>query len=240
MTSKNIIQLHKTYEILGSFERVCLERWKLLNPEWNYIFLTDHDLDGYICDTWPQHADAFNEMKGVLRSQFMRFAAVYRYGGLYADCDCYPIRPLDQFVDPEKDTVWFRLLNRDADGSNLVADYLFYAQKSHPHVNEMIEQSFDRVSQRTDRFRDSFAGYMYWSSGIHGLSDIVMTKYNSAFQDGSGGCRPHDMIADPDQWDVFHYSVESWIPNNRFQQGGSDPNVDQIDSLNMLKKIYGI
>ena len=241
MLDKNIIQIHKNYDTLGPFERVCVERWKHMNPSWNYMFIFDNDLDEYIKDVWPEYSDQFNSYQGVLRSQFMRLAAVYRHGGLYADCDCYPVRPIESFVDTSKDSTWFELINRDGKGKPIIADYLYAARKGHPYVDEIIRECFRRSAENAHMNKtETFAKYMYGSSGIHCWSDIVVEKYNVERSLGCGGCRPVDMKENPDAWHVFHYSVESWIPNNRFERDGYDPIQDQRKNLSQMKEIYGI
>lgn len=241
MEDKNIIQTHKSYEALGLFEKVCVERWRVENPGWNYIFLGNHDMDEYVADTWPEHADHYMGLTGVHRSQFIRMTAVHRFGGFYADCDCYPMRPLKDFVDLSQDRFWFELLNRDGNGVPLVADYLFGADKEHPRMTEIIQASFHGSKTMAEEAKtQGLAWYMYSACGIHTFSDIVVKKYNDPRILGCGGARLCQIEPEPDRWHVFHYSVESWIPNNRFERDSVDPVGDQVWSLNKIKEIYGI
>ena len=238
---KNIFQMHNRYEELGPFERVSLERWRALNQDWSYRFITQGELDEYILDTWSEHADTYRQMQKIQKSQIMRAAIVYQNGGVYSDCDIYPIHKLNDFIPTDKPSAWFKLKDR-ADKRILIADYFFGAEKGHHVLNDIINESYERTVSRKHLIDNpdwGWAGYIYESSSIHAWSDIALVKHKEPMLEG-GDNWIQDIEADPSKCHIYHYSVESWIPNNRFEREKKDPFSDEMHHLNAVKHFTGI
>ena len=238
---KNIFQLHSSYAALGPFERVSIERWRALNPNWNYRFITEYELDDYILDTWSNHADIYRQMKGVQRSQIMRAAAVYQSGGIYSDCDVYPIHKLDDFIPTDKPSAWFKLKDR-VDGRVFISDYFFGAEQGHHVLNDIINEVFERTvscKHLIDEPGWGWTGYIYESSSIHAWSEIALVKHKEPMLEG-GDNWIQDIEEDPSKCHIYHYSVESWIENNRFKRDSRDPVSDEMLHLEAIKNLTGI
>jgi|DEB0MinimDraft_10_1074344.scaffolds.fasta_scaffold00085_29 mannosyltransferase OCH1-like enzyme len=241
MIAKQVSQIHNSYERLGLFERASIERWRGLNPGWEYRFITEHDLDEYILDVWPQYADTYKEMSPMQRTQIMRAACVYQSGGVYADCDVYLIRPLENFLPMTEDCAWFQLKPRP-DHKIYISDYFFAAAKGYEGLNQIIHECFERTTNRRYLIDDpewGWTGYIYESVSIHAWSEIVVNQRKERLLAG-GDNWVWDMQTKPDDCHIYHYSTESWIPDNRFKRDGKDPMTEEISHLNILKKQYGI
>lgn len=244
MTSiqNNIIQIHRSYDILTPFERVAIERWRALNPDWNYVFLTDADIDEYILETWPEYRKAYTEvMEPIQRAQVQRLAAVHLFGGVYADCDVYPIRPLKRILGAASQLVLPVLKpHPNLGNADTWGDYFFAGVKGHTFFDDVVVQIFERsfTEEALLLAEENWALYIYETAGIHLWSEMVGDyKFQSA-----AGCDVHieDIRSTPEKCNLFHYSVESWIPGNRFQRDGKDLLEDSMLHLNVLKEIYGV
>ena len=71
------------------------DRWKQLNPGLALAFHDDASCRAILADVASQHLAAYDAMPfAVMRADVFRYAALYRDGGIYADIDMEPLRPL--------------------------------------------------------------------------------------------------------------------------------------------------
>ena len=71
--------------------------WKVLNPEWNYHFVTDAELRTS-CKSYSDKCLQTYDNFSVLHQKidFGRYVLLYLHGGLYVDMDMYAFRSLDK------------------------------------------------------------------------------------------------------------------------------------------------
>jgi hypothetical protein len=78
-------------------------RWEKLHPGWTFRLWTDKDF----ADGWLQNQDLFNRAEeyvpsdavGQFRSDVARYEILYRFGGVYVDCDVETLKPIDDLLD---------------------------------------------------------------------------------------------------------------------------------------------
>lgn len=261
MIIKRVTQIHSSYERLGVFERVSLERWKALNPDVDHRFITDADIDSWIEGRWPQYVDLYRNMLPICRAGVQRLAVVLRWGGLYADCGTYPIRPIGKFKPFDLwdgDLVMFKLKDRDHQGMvsiygpnvdthmKLTTDCIFAAEQGHPFLQLMIDAIFARTAERngsglyveTDgTFR--LRRWVFDTASVHIYSEVAH-KHGIIPRDGLADAHDPDLIERPYMCNTYRYSTESWLKENRFVRDGVDKTTDELQNLNKLKRIYGI
>ena len=245
MIPNNIIQIHENYTRLGTFERVSVERWKLLNPDWHYQFIEGDQLVGHIKETWPEQFNQYCNFATIQKAAIQRIAAVHKYGGLYADCDVYPIKMASTFTDLKSESNFYNLKDHSNYDGDLIADYIFAAEKGSKLLLRLGEEIFKRSRERTVEELDGWAGYIYETCSIHAFSEVVFTYYAKDtmpviyFIDG---CDNHieDLKASPMECNTYHYSTESWVENDRFKRDGKDKQYDQLQHLDVIKEIYGV
>lgn len=208
----------------------------MLNPDWNYQLLTDEDLDPYVKHMWQDHIKTYNTMEIVQRAGVQRLAAIYRYGGVYADCDLYPMKPVSQFVDTSKPIQMFSIEGRD----NLVQDYLFFAEPEHPLIHRMIMTAFHRTETTTPESHSAgcWKGWMFYSAGIHMVSDVAA----EAGITGCSGCADsiEQLRGNPQGYHTLHFSSEHWVDDRRWGGSLEGETLDSFKCLSTLKRIYGI
>lgn len=91
----------------------CVASWQRLHPEWEVVKWTDDNLDWLKNQRWFDEAPNLvgpNEV-GQMRADIARLEILWKYGGVYHDCDLEAINPIDElcvgvtgfagFEDPE-------------------------------------------------------------------------------------------------------------------------------------------
>lgn len=68
-------------------------RWEQLHPGWEHRLWTDEDLAKLVGDTLVDRVDNVGAKSDVLRYELL-----YRFGGVYVDCDFEPFKPIDGLI----------------------------------------------------------------------------------------------------------------------------------------------
>jgi len=64
------------------------ESWRRHNPDWEYRFWTDADLEAFVRDEFPEFLDLYlGYPNNVQRADLARYMLLFRFGGVYADMD---------------------------------------------------------------------------------------------------------------------------------------------------------
>lgn len=232
---KNIFLIHKSYESLNAFERVCYERWRYMNEgDYDWSFVTDKDIDPYIESSWPDDVSSYRAMPTAIRASIQRLGCVYRDGGIYADCDLYPLKKVKNFLQPKHDLAFYYYLGEQ----EKVHDYLFYASRNHPLLWELIDRTFHAFKNNTpESLGTCWKGWIF-SCTIHMWSEVLKSKGIPA----TGGCADsmHELRDNPDSFHTLHFSSEHWIPERRWGGSVELEVSDCFNALNEIKKTYSI
>jgi alpha 1,6-mannosyltransferase len=82
----------------------AMATWRKLNPEYRYELLTNANFDTYVVENYAQHPDiltAFRAIKDpIIRSDFIRYLALYTHGGVYSDLDTIALKPVATWIPP--------------------------------------------------------------------------------------------------------------------------------------------
>ena len=97
-TSKLPRIIHQTwssYSVPRSFI-TWIHSWLKHNPDWEYWFWTDEEIDTLLALKYPELRSVFrDEYQGIQRGDAIRYLAMYEFGGVYADLDMECRKPLD-------------------------------------------------------------------------------------------------------------------------------------------------
>lgn len=247
MEIKRITQIHGSYARLGLFERVAIEQWRVLNPDIEYRFIVDKDIDDFIADQWPQHMVTYNQMMPICKAGVQRLSAVLRWGGFYTDCGSYPIRPIKDFRPEglwESDLVMFKLRDREGQPP-LITDCMFAAEQGHPFIRGLIEEIFRRTEDvarkaacvEGDYF--NYRKYVFETASVHAFSDYANAN-GVAGVDGLADADMYDVLNRTDRVNISRYSTESWVRKNRWIENDRNKIEDELNTLNILKQITGV
>ena len=252
MTIHQITQIHGHYSKLSVFERVAIERWRSLNPSIAYRFITDKDIDSYIQSNWGEHWEIYCQMSPICKAAIQRLAAVHRWGGMYADCGIYPLRPVSKFVPIDtwdQDFVLFKLDDRP-NIKNVVTDSLFAAVKGHPLGAGLIEEIFQRTvnpeyklqsvkEHPTLHYCFDYPRYVFLTASIHAYTDYA-AKHGIKLIDGLADAQLSDLETRLESVNFLKHPTGSWLPENRFEAEGENQQVAELRFLTAIKDRAGI
>src|SRR5260370_566043 len=95
---RRLIQTDKSRD-LPLLARAATVNLRLLNPDFEYLFFDDAQVEEFIDAEFPQYrplVDSFSAR--VQRYDLFRYLAVYRFGGFYFDTDVLLASPLDDLL----------------------------------------------------------------------------------------------------------------------------------------------
>lgn len=140
---RRIIQTAK-HRTLTLKQRAFTANVKLLNPDFEWCFFDDADIDQFIRQEFPQYRAIFERYgSNIQRLDFFRYLAIYRLGGFYFDLDVLLANRLDGLLSlgcvfPFEGLTLSRLLRqRGMDWE--IGNYAFGAAPEHPFLGAVIE-----------------------------------------------------------------------------------------------------
>src|SRR5687768_13987078 len=89
---RTIIQTGRS-RALPLIEQAAAANLKHLNPDFDFIFFDDAEVESFIETTFPQYRSTFYGFPHrIQRFDFFRYLAVYHLGGFYFDLDVFLVR----------------------------------------------------------------------------------------------------------------------------------------------------
>src|SRR5437660_9717148 len=159
---KRIIQTGKNRN-LPLQQRAAAASVKLLNPDFEYLFFDDEQVEDFVVREFPEHRIVFHSFRfPIQRFDFFRYLAVYRYGGFYFDLDVFLAEGLVSLLDSGC-VFSFERLNknrflRDTYGMDWdIGNYAFGATTGHPFLRTVIENCL-RAQRDPDWVRPMMRG----------------------------------------------------------------------------------
>jgi mannosyltransferase OCH1-like enzyme len=139
---KRIIQTGKTRELTLK-QRACTANMQLLNPDYEWCFFDNAEVERFVDAEFPQYRKLFDNFKyPIQRYDFFRYLAVYRLGGFYFDQDVLLAANLDPLlprgcVFPFEGLAFSELL-RSHGMDWEIGNYAFGAAAGHPFLEAVI------------------------------------------------------------------------------------------------------
>jgi mannosyltransferase OCH1-like enzyme len=101
-TPRTIHQTWKTTEVPEKLKPYQQE-WQRLHPDYNYILHTDTDIRAQVETYFPQYLAQYDGFSShIERVDFARYVILYQHGGVYADLDTKPLKPMDDWIQKNK------------------------------------------------------------------------------------------------------------------------------------------
>jgi mannosyltransferase OCH1-like enzyme len=102
MIPKIIHQLWKTNSIPDEFAEF-VNNWKRLHPTWQYKLWTDDMLLEFVKTEYPNFISTYNKYPyNIQRVDAARYLILNTVGGVYADLDIEPIKPIDDLLTTDQ------------------------------------------------------------------------------------------------------------------------------------------
>jgi len=150
------------------------KRWQELHPDWEYRLWGDNDFG------WLENQDLFDNAEqyvpadavGQFRSDVARYEILGKYGGLYADCDCEPLRSHDDLMNARLFAGW------EVEGQ-YVANTIIGSVPGHPIWGDMIKAVASSAKSNKGRPATWVSGPRVFTPIIqkHRDATILPTKY---------------------------------------------------------------
>jgi hypothetical protein len=151
MIPARIIQTAKRHTLTLK-QQAMVTNLRLLNPDFDYCFFDDEDVERFIDREYPHYRAAFDSFPfPIQRYDFFRYLAVYRLGGFYFDLDVLlasgiaGLRPTGCVFPFEGLTFSHLLRTYGMDWE--IGNYAFGAAPEHPFLKAVIENC---VKAQTD------------------------------------------------------------------------------------------
>ena len=150
---KRIIQTNRSLD-LPLIEKAAVANIKLLNPDFEYMFFDDRQVEEFIEKEFPEYRDVFHSFPvRIQRYDFFRYLAVYRFGGFYLDMDVFLASNLSELLDygcvfPFEALTINAYLREEHAMDWEVGNYAFGAAAGHPFLLAIIENC---IRAQTDR-----------------------------------------------------------------------------------------
>ena len=118
---------------------------ELLNPDFEYVFFDDTDMDAFVASEFREYSPIYNAFSfRIQRVDFFRYLAIYHFGGFYFDLDVLLSSSLSPLLDlecvfPFEALAMNRFLRERYEMDWEIGNYGFGAAPRHPFVGALIE-----------------------------------------------------------------------------------------------------
>jgi mannosyltransferase OCH1-like enzyme len=114
------------------------------NPEYDYRLITDNDGTFLMKSHFDKRVlNAFQQLKlGAAKGDFIRYIALFLFGGIYLDLDASIELQLNQLIHPEDEFIFF--INGDAN----LEQFCFMIRPKHPIILKIIEEMVNRIENK--------------------------------------------------------------------------------------------
>jgi hypothetical protein len=141
---KRIIQTGKSVD-LPMLQKAAAANVRLLNPDFEYLFFDNAQVDDFVDEQFPQYRNVFDSFRfPIQRYDFFRYLAVYRFGGFYFDLDVFLMSGLEKLLEfscvfPFEELTINMFLRREYGMDWEIGNYAFGASPGHPFLKKIID-----------------------------------------------------------------------------------------------------
>lgn len=213
-TPKILLQTWKSKIDIPAKMKALREKWLQYTPDYEHPLYDDNDLRNVIVTHFPQYLKHYDDFtQNIERVDFARPALLYVYGGVYADLDTEPLKPIDDWV--QKNTIVLgrepleharRLYNREVVLCNA---FMISPPKQQVWLDYMqyIIDHYEPYYKPVDN-TGPMALTKFYEQNPHSFSNVIITDpcvFFSVLSDGSiaQGCKPEDAY-------IRHIWANSW------------------------------
>lgn len=174
-----------------------MNSWLEKNPGWSYHFCSDSDIEEFFhFFRGGEFMELYRAMPlPVMKADLWRYAALFEFGGVYADIDTTCRAPLGDWLD---ESIGFHVAC-EADDTYL-CQWAFASAPGHPALDRVLKLIRERVErdggvdESMDHYVHYYTGPAAWSDGIMDCLGIRATP--NQLQENKAG-RLRDMVIYP-------------------------------------------
>lgn len=140
---KRIIQTDRSAD-LPLLAKAASTSIRLLNPDYEYMFFDDGQVEEFVDAEFPQYRAVFNSFsERIQRYDFFRYLAVYHFGGFYFDTDVHLAVGLDDLlafgcVFPFEHLTRLKFFHTHYGMDWEIGNYAFGASPGHPFLGAIL------------------------------------------------------------------------------------------------------
>ena len=135
------------HKSIGSLQKICIKKWRDLNPDCEVNVLTDNNIADYVPEFFQIVKDSL-ERTYQARSDLLRLLLLSKYGGTWVDATIYPTQPLSEFYNKIVNNTGFftyRYLPRSTSsalGNRETVSWFICADKPNQYIIERWKCNF--------------------------------------------------------------------------------------------------
>jgi mannosyltransferase OCH1-like enzyme len=183
---KIIIQTWKSNSIPNKYINL-IESIKKNNPDYQYLFFTDNDIENFLKINYPQYYQTYLNLPiKIQKIDFFRYVAVYHYGGFYMDLDMRCLKsfddllkydcifPVDEFISDYMSRLP-RYKEICDDGQYfLLGQYAFAASPKHPFIKNIIDVIHKNIHKYVKHVVYNNDDYVYKTTGPDFVTNVYI------------------------------------------------------------------
>jgi mannosyltransferase OCH1-like enzyme len=140
-----------------------LKKINEFNPEYNYLFFSDNDIDDFLSSKYPKYYETYLKLPvKIQKFDFFRYVVLYHYGGIYLDLDMLVLDnfddilhkecviPIEQYVN--KDQKRYKNIKNDF----LLGNYALACEKRNDFMKMLIDNIHLNITNINDTFENGF------------------------------------------------------------------------------------
>lgn len=222
---RRIIQTEKSRD-LPLRAKAATANLRLLNPNFEYLFFDDAQVEEFIDAEFPQYRPVFDSFSlRIQRYDFFRYLAVYHFGGFYFDTDVFLACSLEDLLEfgcvfPFEHLTIYRFLREEYQMDWEIGNYAFGAAAGHPFLEAIIkncvrgQQHPEWAEVMMKSIPRAFRGeFVVLATTGPGLVSRTLAEYPGASNQVKV-LFPED-VRDPNSWFCFgaygvHLQVGAW------------------------------
>jgi mannosyltransferase OCH1-like enzyme len=183
---KIIIQTWKSNSIPHKYIDL-IESIKQKNPDYQYLFFTDNDIEHFLNINYPQYYQTYLNLPiKIQKIDFFRYVAIYHYGGFYMDLDMSCLKsfddllkydcifPVDEFISAYASRLP-RYKDIYDDGQYfLLGQYAFAASPKHPFIKNIIDVIHKNIHKYVKHVVYNNDEYVYKTTGPDFITNVYV------------------------------------------------------------------
>ena len=189
-----------------------------LNPDYSYIFITDNTAIELIKANFDTNTlNAFNKLKvGAAKGDFIRYIALYVYGGVYLDLDAGITTRLSDIIPTDTEFIFF--YNSDVDPK--ITNWIIMSSPKNVLIKKIIDEMVIRIhNNETNIFLATgptlFTDVIYNeinNTNIYGFKNIFSIQERVQFL--------NNFLLKPDYLNGLFYSIDKFADKFQFNFKG--------------------
>jgi hypothetical protein len=122
----------------------CSNSWKEQFSDWEYRFWNDDDIDNLIKEHYSEFWNMYNEFPAhIMKIDFVRFAIMHKYGGIYADLDYFCYQNFESDLLKTKNGA----LVENPYGNDPIENSLMYSEPNHEFFYHCMTETQNRWNE---------------------------------------------------------------------------------------------